>query len=112
MDCTNSGSAIRHFRPRNVRAIWCAESDSSVRMPARLPCRHCASSLFAGNGLRVVPATFVHWLFEPLHRAPAGASLAPAGIETIRLRLPKAGARVRVARCRIQVAMAEGGPDR
>ena len=81
---------------------------------ARLFSARCSCNLFDANTLRLYFSTFALILFNRLRDALARTAdkLASAYPGTLRLRLLKIGARVRVSARRIHVAMAGGCPDK
>ena len=96
-------------------SFYCARGDAENRVKEQkldLFGDRCSSNLFDANTLRLYLTTFAHVLMNRLRRALAGTPLARATPNTVRLRLLKIGARVRVSVRRIHVAMAGGCPDK
>ena len=96
-------------------SFYCARGDAENRVKEQkldLFGDRCSSNLFDANTLRLYLTTFTHVLMNRLRRALAGTPLARATPNTVRLRLLKIGARVRVSVRRIHVAMAGGCPDK
>ena len=104
--------------------FYCARGDAENRvkeMKTDLFADRCSSNLFGANTLRLYFSAFAHLLHNRLARALAGGKpdraspgrkLARAMPETLRLRLLKIGARVRVSVRRIHVAMSSSCPDK
>ena len=97
--------------------FYCARGDAENRVKEHkldLFSARCSCNLFDANTLRLYFSTFALILFNRLRDALARTAdkLASAYPGTLRLRLLKIGARVRVSARRIHVAMAGGCPDK
>ncbi len=71
-----------------------------------------SSNLFDVNTVRLYLSTYAHVLYNRLRRALAATPLSRACPTTLRLRLLKIGARVRVSARRIHVAMSSSCPNK
>ena len=71
-----------------------------------------SSNLFDANTVRLYLSTFAHVLYNRLRQALAETPLSRASPTTLRLRLLKIGARVRISARRIHVAISSSCPDK
>ena len=98
-------------------SFYCARGDAENRvkeLKLDLFSARCSTSLFDSNALRLCLSTFAMVLVNRLRDALAGAGtrLERAYPGTLRNRLLKIGARVRVSSRRIHVALSSACPDR
>ena len=116
--------ASTHPGQKLYEEFYCARGDAENRvkeMKTDLFAERCSSNLFGANTLRLYFSAFAHILHNRLakalsgkkpDKAASGRKLARAMPETLRLRLLKIGARVRVSVRRIHVAMSSSCPDK
>ena len=71
-----------------------------------------SSNLFDSNTVRLYLSSFAHVLYNRLRQALARTPLSRASPKTLRLRLLKIGARVRISARRIHVVMSGSCPDK
>ena len=98
---------------RLYEEFYCARGDAENRvkdLKTGLFADRCPSNLFDANALRLRFSAFAHILCNRI-AAAAGGKPARATPETLRLRLLKIGARVRMSVRRIHFAMSGACPD-
>ena len=71
-----------------------------------------STTLFDANALRFKLATFAFILVELIRQSLAGTKLAKARPETLRLRLFRIGAKVKISTRRVHIAMSSAFPDK
>ena len=106
--------ASEHPARRLYEDFYCARGDAENRvkdLKTGLFADRCSSNLFSANALRLRFSAFAHILHNRI-AAAAGGKPARAAPETLRLRLLKTGARVRLSVRRIHFAMSGACPDR
>ncbi|MCY3880232.1 MAG: IS1380 family transposase [Rhodobacteraceae bacterium] len=106
--------ASEHPARRLYEDFYCARGDAENRvkdLKTGLFADRCSSNLFSANALRLRFSAFAHILHNRI-AAAAGGKPAGTAPETLRLRLLKIGARVRLSVRRIHFAMSGACPDR
>ena len=106
--------ASAHPARKLYEDFYCARGDAENRvkdLKTGLFADRCSSNLFGANALRLRFSAFAHILHNRV-AAAAGGKLARAAPETLRLRLLKIGARVRMSVRRIHFALSGACPDR
>ncbi len=106
--------ASAHPARKLCEDFYCARGDAENRvkdLKTGLFADRCSSNLFGANALRLRFSAFAHILHNRV-AAAAGGKLARAAPETLRLRLLKIGARVRLSVRRIHFALSGACPDR
>ena len=95
-------------------SFYCARGEAENRLKEHkldLFSKRCSSNLFDANTLRLYLSTFAYVLMERRRRCVSGTRMERAQANTLRLRLLKIGARVRISARRIYIAMSSGCPD-
>ena len=107
-------SASTHPGRALYESFYCARGEAENRVKEHkldLFSKRCSSNLFDANTLRLYLSTFAYILMERIRRSVSGTRLERAQANTLRLRLLKIGARVRISARRIYIAMSSGCPD-
>ena len=108
-------SAQSHPGRALYEAFNCPRGDAENRVK-ELKCdlfaERSSSNLFDSNTVRLYLSSFAHVLYNRLRQALARTPLSRASPKTLRLRLLKIGARVRISARRIHVVMSGSCPDK
>ena len=95
--------------------FYCARGDAENRVKEHkrdMLSDRLSTYLFDANALRFKLATFAFILVELIRQSLAGTKLAKARPETLRLRLLRIGAKVKISTRRVHIAMSSAFPDK
>ena len=95
--------------------FYCARGDAENRVKEHkrdMLSDRLSTTLFDANALRFKLATFAFILVELIRQSLAGTKLAKARPETLRLRLLRIGAKVKISTRRVHIAMSSAFPDK